>query len=379
MNNIERFLADASSADSCELLHSGQPFFQKLEKCIQNAQSTILIHIYSFQDDIIGKSILNELLQAAERGVYVRLLLDAVGSYHYPPQKILELVNKGVVISYFNPIRFWQFKVGRRLHHKIFIFDHQVAMIGGVNIADKYAGSAGTPPWIDFAVMLTGPIVRQAEYHCLRITRDEWKQKAPEPIPGPLPVKLARVDYFNGQRNLYVNVKRAIKSAQSEITIICSYFLPPFRMVYLLRKMARRGVRVRIFLQGQTDAPWIKRAEKYYYPFFIDENISVYEMPKRVLHAKLIIVDDTWMSLGSYNMNHLSNFSSIETNLEILQPIWIKAHKDEIIQTVEAHSTLMNMMNPEYRKRFKRWKYAFAYLVINASMRLLYSLSSKES
>ena len=133
---------DFFSADEIRLVHSGTDYFDTLEEIINNAQHTLHFQTYIFEEDETGLRIANVLKSAAQKGVKVFVVLDGYGSKNLSNKFISDFENAGVNFRYFSPLfSFQNIYIGRRLHHKIIVADAKIALVGGINIADRYIGS----------------------------------------------------------------------------------------------------------------------------------------------------------------------------------------------------------------------------------------------
>ena len=140
------------------LLQSGKHFFDATEKILDGAKSYIHFHTYILDEDETGKRIANALIRAAKRGVRVYMLLDAFGTKYLSDDFINRIEESGILFRFFAPVFVTKkSQLSLRLHSKVVLVDGEVAIIGGINIADRYRGINGKLPWLDFAVMLRGP------------------------------------------------------------------------------------------------------------------------------------------------------------------------------------------------------------------------------
>jgi cardiolipin synthase len=149
------------------LLQSGEAYFSRLEQLIAGAKYSIHVQVYIFNIDTTGKRIIQALISAAARGVDVYLVVDAYASKDFTDKFVSVLRNQGLRVKKFAPLHLKQFKIGRRLHHKIVLIDEQFALVGGINIADHYSGYDGRTPWLDIAVYTEGPISYDLKTICL--------------------------------------------------------------------------------------------------------------------------------------------------------------------------------------------------------------------
>jgi cardiolipin synthase A/B len=146
---------DIQSVEKVELVFSGDDYFSRLSHIIANAKTEIHLQTYIFEHDSTGIEIAHALKEAALRKVKVYILLDAYGSFALTKQFINDLTLQGINIRFFSPFFAANtFYLGRRLHHKVVVSDGKIALIGGINIADKYHGNAKNEPWLDYAVQI---------------------------------------------------------------------------------------------------------------------------------------------------------------------------------------------------------------------------------
>jgi cardiolipin synthase len=142
-------------ADQVKLVYSGEDYFEKLIELIRTANSIIHFQTYIFDDDATGIQIATELKKAAAKGVKVYLLIDAFGSKELPRSVIHDLNKNGVYARLFAPFFSKNtINLGRRMHHKIVVADNNTALIGGINISDKYRGTPSQPAWLDYAILV---------------------------------------------------------------------------------------------------------------------------------------------------------------------------------------------------------------------------------
>jgi cardiolipin synthase len=130
-------------------------------------------------------------------------------------------------------------------------------------------------------------------------------------------VRIRRNDWVNRKNEISATYREILKTAKSEVTILCSYFLPGKSMRRQIVRAVKRGVTVRVIAAGVSDVVVAKNAERWLYDWLLRNKIELYEYKKTVLHGKTATCDDQWMTIGSYNVNNLSSHASIELNLDI--------------------------------------------------------------
>jgi cardiolipin synthase len=161
--------------------------------------------------------------------------------------------------------------------------------------------------------------------------------------------------------------------------IFASYFLPGRNERKLLRNASRRGVDIIIVLSAKSDAPVFKRATNFLYDFILRNNIKIYEYLPSILHAKVATVDGTWSTIGSYNMNHLSDYGSVEMNADILDSGFTEKFEKLLLEIIEKDCRQVTFQ--EYIHR-KTWLYQISdwvsYQMIRFMMRLMFLLTGKQ-
>jgi cardiolipin synthase len=318
------------------LVAGGEDFFVRLIGLIDNARKLIHFQMYIFDPDETGREVAEALKKAARRGVDIFLAVDSYGSRSLTPAFIAGLEESGIRFKLFSPLpeHFYFFRLGRRLHNKVVVADGASALVGGINIADKYRGSETQPPWLDFAVAVEGPACAGLSHICDRIFREKYFGRS-RALPalntrteGQVRCRVAVNDWYRQKNQIGAGYLAACRRANHSIQIMASYFLPNRALRTALIKAARRGVRVSVLLPGESDLPVAKRAIRYLYGELLRNDIEVYEWGSSILHGKLAVADDRWVTVGSYNLNHLSQYSSIEMNVEVLDEPFAIAVRD---------------------------------------------------
>lgn len=305
------------------LVHSGEDYFSRLERIIREAEFEIHMQIYLFDNDSTGTRIINELKEAASRNVQIFLLLDGLGSILFPSAVIEDLRRNGIHFRFFAPLfSAYTFYLGRRLHRKIVVVDRKVALIGGINIADKYRGDNKGAPWLDYAVQLEGAIARPLQELCndlyLKKRRSRiLRLKDVFHLQEDIVVRVLQNDWLKRKDEISNSYIKAIRNAQSEIIIMGSYFLPGRKITKALQRAAKNQVKIHLILSGISDLPITRRATCYLYSKLLGYNIELYEWKNSVLHGKTATIDNSWTTIGSFNLNNLSSYGSIEMNVEI--------------------------------------------------------------
>jgi cardiolipin synthase A/B len=371
-----------TKCNKVQLMRGGKQYFDLLITLINNAIECIHIQTYIFNDDETGQLVAAALKQAAKRHVAVYLLVDGYASQIMSKSFIYELREAGIQFRFFEPLlKSKYFYFGRRMHHKIAVIDVRYALVGGINIADRYNDIHGKPAWLDFALFAEGDIAQQLCILC-------WKSWNKYPLKMSItPCEIKKIDFKPAQefkteikmrRNDWVRSKNEISStyinmlrtAKKEVTIMCSYFLPGVNIRKQIVAAIKRGVHVKVIASGYSDIAVAKFAERWLYDWLLRNKVELYEYQKSILHAKLAICDKEWMTIGSYNINDISAYASIELNLDVPNKDFateVKQVLDGIIKNdcilikKEHHWHAKNIFN-----QFTRWiSYWFIRIVFN--------------
>ncbi|MFY8191376.1 MAG: phospholipase D-like domain-containing protein, partial [Bacteroidia bacterium] len=309
-------------------LLSGAPFFTELIQSIHQSKRSIHIHVYIFDGDETGFMVYQALLEAAARGVQITLVLDAFGSKSFPQAWKEKLELLGMSVSFFSRFKLaFTFHTGTRLHHKIFIFDEQIALLGGINISNHYSAFGSGKTWLDFGVKVQGNLVQDLLHISLGIEKPlgrKYKQQY-QAQTGTVKARILQNHWAKARFGISKQYRQSIRSSKQQITLVASYFLPSIALKRMLKNAQKRGVQVSLILGGISDVPIIRNATHHYYADLLIAGVQIYEWQASVLHAKLAFIDHDWMSVGSYNINHLSDFGSTECNIEIVDATYQSA------------------------------------------------------
>jgi cardiolipin synthase len=369
-----------NSSNTATLARGGKDYFDRLLKLIAHAKHVIHIQIYIFGEDRTGRLVADALKEAVERKVSVYLLVDGYASQALSRKFVQDLTDAGIHFRFFEPLfKSSRFYFGRRLHHKIVVADGQHALVGGLNIADRYNDLPGHPAWLDFAVETEGAIARQLHALCWRTWNGFMRKKEKEPVSRlALPdipeskkvdIRMRRNDWVRRRNQISYSYIQMLKNARSEVVILCSYFLPGKQIRKQIRRALKRGVSIKVIAAGVSDVVLAKEAERWLYDWMLRYGIELYEYQKTVLHGKLAVCDDTLTTIGSYNVNNLSAYASIELNLDIRNEGFTKQtrkilekiiNEDCILVTPEHHKKTRNI----FRQFFRWFSYQFLRVLL---------------
>ena len=359
---------------------SGASLFAKIESLIHQSQKIIHFQFYIFDEDNTGSRIINSLIDAAKRGVSVWLVVDGYASNKISADTIEKLRTAGIHFKKFSPIKTYKFRIGRRMHHKIIYIDHEVAIIGGMNIADKYSGAKEHHPWLDFAIEMNGPICDDIKIICESI----WSKNNVEQMKrlsidtkqnkkGNISLQLLQNDWWRRRVEISSAYRESIRYAKNEIIIVAAYFFPSNRMRRLIKKAIQRGVKIKIFTVSNSDVLLLGPALKYLYSWMLNNKIEIYEWQPSIMHGKLMLTDDTTCNIGSYNLNALSDYGSLELNVMIIDKeitLQVKSILELLISN-ETRSIKKDEFENKttYFKGIFRW---FSYHIVRMLLKILF-------
>ena len=356
-----------SGGNQVRLLRGGDELFPAMLRAIGEARHEIWLATYIFNDDPAAMELVAALAAAACRGVQVRVVVDGFGSRATLAALRPQMCDAGVDLVVFRPIhRWWNWlQPGqlRRLHQKMCSVDAEVAFVGGINIIDDRLDQnhgRTDEPRLDFAVELRGPVVHPvvlagravwSRAHLGEDFREEVMAlaRAAEPIArakrllkrlrmpnlrgvkGRIadlpPVRAAFVlrDNFRRRRTIERSYIAAMRKARERIDLASPYFYPGGMFRSALRGAAKRGVRVRLLMQGKLDYRFAGLAARTIYEELLGAGVQIFEYTPAFLHAKVALVDDEWATVGSSNIDPLSLLLNLEANVVVRDPDFNKA------------------------------------------------------
>jgi cardiolipin synthase A/B len=372
-----------------ELLRSGEPFFNAVEKVIDEAKYFIHFQTYLIDEDETGIRIINALRRAAERGVRTYLLLDAYGTKFLSKELVSSIDNSGILFRFFSTAFVTKgFQLSLRLHSKVVMADGEVAIIGGMNFADRYHGTASKKEWLDFAVAVRGPECIQI----LSILKKLWNktfisknERSREIVHKPViyeddvKLRVLQNNWYRNKIEILKSYRSAVRHAQNRILIFASYFLPGRNERRLLKNASLRGVDITIVLAAESDAPMFDRATHFLYDFILRNKIKIFEYLPSNLHAKVATVDGIWSTIGSYNLNHVSDYASIEINAGILDEKFALSF-EETLKNIIKNDCREVTLQEFYKRRtwYNQVRGWLSYQMIRLAMRIMFQMTSKK-
>ena len=361
-----------SPGHAVHLLNGGADFFPVLRGAIDASQTEIRLETYIFNFDATGELVANALIRAAQRGVSVLVMVDGIGTPPLAAQWAKRFEAAGVQWHRFLPLGWigvllplrW-----RRLHRKLCVVDGIHAFCGGINVIDDCVdlnyGDLSSPRF-DFAVKVTGPLVKEAhstlEQFWLHVKLGQqmehlqWKKlgltfkqvlgqnSSESPTPkadrtqDAVWAALALRDNVFHRSSIERTYRKAIGEAREEVLIASAYFLPGRKLRHALIHAAKRGVRVRLLLQGRYEYFIQLHGARMVYGALLDAGVEIYEYTAGYLHAKVAVVDGNWATVGSSNLDPLSMLLAHEANVVLEDTQFAKSLQSSVLLALDQQS-----------------------------------------
>lgn len=348
------------------LLEDGEDYFPRIFAAIGQARHEVLLEAFILFDDKVGQALREVLIDAARRGVRVECTFDGWGSADLPREFIEGMTEAGVCFRLFDPGPRpfgMRLKMFHRMHRKLAVIDGRIAFCGGINFSADHLDDFGPQAKTDFAVELEGPVV--SDIHAflestlvpptrwrhwlpwrgwrLRLPRYRTKRGRSHGGRGDSnDVGGARVLFVHRDNDQHPNAierqyRAAIRAARSELVIANAYFFPGYRLLRDIRNAARRGVTVKLVLQGKPDSPLAMAWARMLYRYLVHGGVVIHEYCRKPLHGKVAVVDGVWATVGSSNMDPLSLSLNLEANVIIRDHGFAQHLRGRLLELVERH------------------------------------------
>ena len=335
---------------SFQWLRSGNEAFPAMLAAIEAARQSIRLEMYIFSAQPPGDGFRDGLVRAVQRGVYVQVLLDAVGSFSLPSSFWKPFLDAGGKLRWFNPLKLG--RISYRDHRKILVCDEQTAFIGGFNIAPEYAGDGVTRGWCDLGMWVEGPLAAElAESFDQMFARASFDHKPLQRLRRATARATISAESWrlllSGPGRGYNFLKRTLATDLANahtVQIICAYFLPTWRLRRELMRVTRRGGRVQLILAGKSDVRLSQLATRRLYRQLLKRGVEIYEYQPQVLHAKLFLVDEQ-VYVGSSNLDA----RSLNINYELL----VRISEEEVVQ--EGRRIFTEVLAQSQRVERRAW------------------------
>jgi cardiolipin synthase len=319
--------APITAGNSIETLVNGKEIFPAMLTAIAGAKETINFETYIYWSGDIAERFAYALGERARAGVEVNIILDYVGSLPMEERLIQYMSEAGARVIRFRPLHWYSIdRLNYRTHRKVLVVDGRLGFTGGVGIADKWKGDARNPnEWRDNHYRLEGRAVAglQSAFveHWLEATGEVLRGETyfpPLATVGDVALQSMKSSPFSGGHDFHLAVMLAVAAAERHIRIGIAYFLPSDAALAQILEARRRGVEIEIIVPGIfTDTEEVRRASRHFWGELLKAGVKIYEYEPTMYHVKLMIVDDSWATLGSANFDERSFRLNDEVNVNV--------------------------------------------------------------
>jgi cardiolipin synthase len=319
-----------TGGNSYTVLTNGDQIFPAMLDAVNTAQRRISFETYIYNEGVIGQQFTDAFIAARKRGVLVQLVVDAMGSNKIPKAWHDNMRAAGVKLGEFGQAKWYALEeLNYRTHRKILVVDGRVGFTGGVGLDDQWQGNAQDKEhWRDTMVRIEGPVVRLIEgafnenfvetLGPVTPIVDPPAQVPAEPRDTAIMLRSSPTGGANDLKRLYL---LTIAAARRTLDISTPYFVTDESSEWALAEARRRGVRVRILVEGDlTDAMPVKYASRQSYDGLMSQGIEIYEYQPTMMHVKAMVVDGIWSIVGSANFDNRSLELNDEMNVAVSDP-----------------------------------------------------------
>ena len=307
------------------LFFNGEKAFASLAEAIESARQEILLETYILKDDVVGCDLIERLGRAAARGVRVRVLADAFGSWTTRASFWRQLRRTGIEARLFHPfwVHIWDHLV--RDHRKIVVVDGRLSFTGGMNIGNEYASARNAKGGMlrDTHARIEGPTAGEMAL----VFKEGWMRSGGESFSihpfewdreGGIKTLVLDSRPGRGHAETAAVLAAVAGASRRRLWITNSYFAPRYNAIYVLGRAAQRGVDVRLLVPGVTDVPIVRHAGHGYFAELLASGVRIFEYQPAILHAKTLVADDYVSVIGSSNLDFRSFHFNAECNVLVL-------------------------------------------------------------
>jgi cardiolipin synthase A/B len=363
------------SGNRIEILLNGDETFPMMLREISRAKTTITFAQYLYEDGSIARDLAQAFAERCRAGVKADILLDRHGSGKAPSDIIAIMKDAGCHVEYFRRVEAdgiifpWKLlRYNYRSHRRVLVIDGQIGFTGGYGISEAWTGNGRTPDhWRDTNARIEGPVVGflQAAF------AESWLETTGIAIggdgyfpriesSGKLPAQIVKSSPTGGSFQNYMLFLLSINSAKKSILITNPYFIPDDVMTEALVKAAARGVRVVVLLPGEIDSQLTYTASRSHYGPLLLGGVQIFEYKVALMHAKTIVIDGVWLTIGSTNFDNRSFALNQEINLTVYDSGM--AHRlEEIFQEDLKYSQQITYEQWRSRSIFERFFEFFSF------------------
>ena len=345
------------------VLTDGPSFYPAMLEAIRSAKRSINMECYIVQSGKIADQFLDALAERARNGVNVTIVVDAIGSFHLWGRPVARLRAAGCRIESYQRLRWYSLhRINNRTHRELLIVDGEVAFAGGAGVADWWAfpTDGHSRPWRDTMIRIEGPVVAALQ----GVTAENWLECCGEILTGPdffpdlkpcgqttsFVIKSSPSDRATASR---VSFQLLIEGADQAVRISTPYFLPDRALRRALLEMVKRGVNIMVIVPGAaTDQKWVRLASRRMWGHLLRGGIRIFEFRDAMTHAKVLIVDDLWVVMGTTNIDNRSFEHNDEVNVAMRDP----AVAERLLQDYERDLAASDEVTLEQWERRPLWE-----------------------
>ena len=345
------------------LLVNGEQKFPQVIKDLEAATTFIHIEYYIYEHDEIGGKIQQIMMRKAREGVKVRFIYDDFGSKKLDHRFIRALKDAGVEVFPFFKVYlvFAASRINYRNHRKVIIIDGKIGYLGGINISDRYINNKpGQLFWRDTSIRLEGPVLQSLQYNFLadwnfcsrqdvNLTDDLFPENRVQNGQSLVQIVASGPDYPNP--SIMLGYFSAIVQAKHKIYLTTPYFIPSNSIMDALKKAALAGKEVRLLVPKEGDSAVVALAAQSYYSELLDAGVHIHLYNKGFVHAKTMVIDDTFSVVGTANMD----FRSFELNFEMAAMIYSKTFCTDLTNTFMEDLKESSEIDQEAWKNRGQW------------------------
>jgi cardiolipin synthase len=313
-----------------DIFTNGAQFYPAMRDAIMNAQASVNMEAYIFTPGDAADMLVTAMVERAQAGVEIRLVLDAIGSSSMGGKTARRLRDAGVRINFYQPVRWYRLhRLNNRTHRELLVVDGRTAFTGGAGVADWwFKPHKGKPTWRDTMARVEGPIVAALQ----GVFAENWLECCGEILTSPrhwpalqaagaaeaMLVKSSPSDRATVSRVVF---QMLIEGAVTCVDISTPYFLPDRSMRRAIVRAAQRGVRVRVIVPGgHSDQRLVRLASRRMFRELLDAGVRIYEYRPSMTHVKALMVDEAWVVLGTTNVDNRSFEHNDEVNVAFREP-----------------------------------------------------------
>jgi cardiolipin synthase len=323
-------------ASEVRLLRDGAMAYPAMLQAIASAQREVLAEFYWITPDAVGDLFREALVERANAGVVVRVIYDSLGSVGLSMSWWRPLLDAGGMVWEYHSLPFALFVRPFRLenliqrdHRKLLVVDGSIGFTGGINLGLPWQSvDRGGGGWRDDSIAARGPVVEEMRALFYRTWRRVTHRVPPAGVRRLKHRREATVYVLASQRrrsrDIHGEYLSRIAHARLSIDIANAYFLPDVRLRHALYRATARGVRVRVLLPVSSDVPGVQLAVEALWGRMLRNGIEIHAMPRPMLHAKTAIIDERFVTIGSYNLAERHLRTNLEVNLAVIDEAFAK-------------------------------------------------------